>query len=278
MYPCGFPLTPRSYTLASSIDKSNDLSTISILSKIASGESLTTKNGKNLKDLEWHIDLHRHRTTTQRISAADGIGCVMYSEEIESEYDLDVSPECIFLWAAIGDHQFDQLRDALLNGRSISTIHANVISQHITYDFHPDGSGKIWDVSKEKSAVLTGINWSVELSSHSDNEVNTDVLEHQNTFPATSNNIDDLRRSVQLSLNTLYKRLGLILLTLVIATLAFIWRVLHLLGKIAVRLIWKYMPESRLHSLLLRESDPFAEKSGAPARSAQAQRCRRPCQ
>lgn len=56
-----------------------------------------------------------------------------------------------------------------------------------------------------------------------------------------------------------------------------IWKALHLPGKIAAHLIWKYMPYGRLRTILLRESDPFAPaKPPFPQRSAQAQRARRP--
>ena len=57
-----------------------------------------------------------------------------------------------------------------------------------------------------------------------------------------------------------------------------IWGLLHLPGRIAARLVWKYMPYGRLRDLLLRESDPFAAKPRAPRPSVRLQPSRRPRQ
>lgn len=55
-----------------------------------------------------------------------------------------------------------------------------------------------------------------------------------------------------------------------------IWGLLQLPGRLAARLVWKYMPYGRLRDLLLRESDPFAAKPRAPRPSVRLQPSRRP--
>lgn len=196
-------------------------SVITMRAALARRQSMRSKSGEDLSGLEWCISLHR-QVDHEMVTSGERIGSATFVDSFAGDTDFAGEPATFDLWASLGAEQFDRLLSVLAAGRSVSYIRAHLIG--LEFDYHPDGSGKVWDTTDRKTVALTGLEWGMGLTP---NEEQTEQdMPDTPTAPAlaTAQDVAAMTATMKAATEESSKMLGWILFAVVIGVFILAFR------------------------------------------------------
>jgi hypothetical protein len=188
---------------------------------LARRQSMRSKSGEDLSQLEWCLSLHRN-VNHEMVTSGERIGSATFVDSFAGDADSAGEPAAFDLWASLGAEQFDRLLSILATGRSISFVRAHLIG--LEFDYHPDGSGKVWDTTDRKTVALTELEWGMELTSNEEHA--EEDMPDAPTAPAlaTAHDVAAMAATMKAVAGESSKMLGWILFAVVIGVFILAFR------------------------------------------------------
>lgn len=176
--------------------------------RLQNRQHVRTPDERSLEDCQWNIELIDSTERSEFALESNALGMLTHSPAMPDDVFGDL-PEACFVWAGLEPTTFNYIWELVMSGRLPQ--HLTVEVAGLEFGWEPDGSGKIWDVSKPapvKSVQCTGVLAQIEpVRSDEDDEDSMIVA-----TPPTTADLKALEASVRLAmesgLNRVSRRLG----------------------------------------------------------------------